>query len=107
MIASWDILTGSVDRGRPCRTGRFYRPEWLHDEYSGITLAMEASPNREFLALGSEDGYMFIYSTETGLPRGGEKPSSKHSAEVWRGSWFSAEFKDYLTNESREKAGVL
>ena len=84
MIATWDIPTGTVDRGKPCRTGMFYRPEWLGDEYCGTTLAMEVSPDREFLVMGSEDGYMFIYSTATGCPRRKEKPSSKHSAEVWR-----------------------
>ena len=62
-----------------------YRPEWLGQDCEGTTLTLEKSQNKEFVTLGSEDGYVFIYSAGTGLPRGKRKPSTKHSAEV---SWF-------------------
>ena len=59
-----------------------YRPGWLGQDCEGTTLALEMSQNKKFVALGSEDGYMFIYSAETGIPRGSTKPSTKHTTEV-------------------------
>ena len=82
MIIDWDIPSGMVDKKKPVRTGMLYRPSWLGDECRGITLAMEISHDKEFVAVGSEDGYLFIYSMQSGLPRGEEKPSTKHMAEV-------------------------
>ena len=77
----WDVLTGNTER-KPCRSGMFNRTEWVGQTCSGIVLALEVSPNRNFIVMGSEDGYMFIYSAETGMPREKEKPATKHSAEV-------------------------
>lgn len=85
----WDIVTGKCDQKtvrskeyKKTANGVMYRPEWLGQECEGTTLALEKSNDKEFVALGSEDGYMFIYNTETGLPRSNMKPSTKHSAEV-------------------------
>ena len=92
----WDVITGKCDqqivRSKNLKTanGMMYRPEWVGQECMGTTLAMEKSRNNQFVALGSEDGYMFIYSAETGLPRGTVKPSTKHSAEVGQGYWIKS-----------------
>ena len=82
LIIFWDVPSGMIDKKKPCRTGMLYRPSWLGEECWGTTLALENAPNRDFIAVGSEDGYLFIYNAETGMPRGEEKPATKHKAEV-------------------------
>ena len=83
-----DIVTGRCDQKTikiptyKTAYGMMYRPEWLGQECEGTSLTMERSQNNEFVALGSEDGYMFIYSSETGLARRNAKPSTMHTAEV-------------------------
>ena len=69
-----------------------YRPGWLGPDCQGTTLALERSPNKQFVTLGSEDGYMFVYSSETGLPMGTTKPSTTHTSEV---SFFQVTFMHY------------
>ena len=87
----WDILTGKCDQkivksqNYKTANGMMYRPEWLGQECEGTTLAMEKSPDNNFVTLGSEDGYLFIYNAETGLPPKEVKPSTKHTAEVGYG----------------------
>ena len=85
----WDIVTGKCDQKtvktkeyKKTANGMMYRPEWLGQECEGTTLTLEKSPDGQFVAAGSEDGYMFIYGAESGVPRGNIKPSSKHTAEV-------------------------
>ena len=43
---------------------------------------MVLSKDGRFLALGSEDGYLFIYHVDSGYPIGQKAPSTKHSASV-------------------------
>ncbi|KAK3612217.1 hypothetical protein CHS0354_039489 [Potamilus streckersoni] len=84
-IVFWDIPTGKCDQ-KPSKVdrakGMFYRPDWLGQECQGTSRAIVQSPNKEFLAVGSEDGYMFLYNTTTGLPLGHMKPPSCHTVEV-------------------------
>ncbi|KAL3876006.1 hypothetical protein ACJMK2_033895 [Sinanodonta woodiana] len=84
-VVFWDIPTGKCDQ-KPSKVdrvkGMFYRPDWLGQDCKGTSRAIVQSPNKEFLAVGSEDGYMFLYNTTTGLPLGHMKPSSCHTAEV-------------------------
>ena len=88
-VVFWDIVTGKCDQKtvrnkelKKTANGMMYRPEWLGQECEGTTEALEMSPDRQFVAAGSEDGYVFIYGVESGLPRRNVKPSSKHTAEV-------------------------
>lgn len=80
----WDIPTGKCDQkpSKVKKAGMFYRPHWLGPDCVGANSVFMESRNHKYLVCGSEDGYVFIYNSETGIPLGGAKPSSKHSAEV-------------------------
>lgn len=52
------------------------------DEIKGTSKAMVVSKDGRFLALGSEDGYLFIFHKESGYPIGQKAPATKHSASV-------------------------
>ncbi|XP_069125170.1 uncharacterized protein [Argopecten irradians] len=80
----WDIITGKCDQkvSKVEKKGMMYRPDWLGQDCKGTTLAITQSRNGKYTALGSEDGYLFVYSTDTGLPVQSKVPSSKHTAAV-------------------------
>lgn len=61
-----------------------YRPRWLENpnDVKGGSKAMEMSKDGHFLAVGSEDGYLFIYHTDSGIPVGEKAPTTKHTASV-------------------------
>ncbi|XP_053379122.1 uncharacterized WD repeat-containing protein alr2800-like [Mercenaria mercenaria] len=60
----------------------FFRLAWIRKECFGATRVVILSPDQKFLACGSDDGYVFVYNSETGLPVCNRKPLSKHNAEV-------------------------
>lgn len=80
----WDIPTGKCHRriGKTDKKGMFYRPNWLEQSCSGTSLTVAQSNNQAYIALGSEDGYLFIYTTNSGLPVEERAPTSKHTAAV-------------------------
>lgn len=61
-----------------------YRPRWLDNpnDVKGGSKAMEMSKDGHFLTVGSEDGFLFIYHTDSGIPVGQKAPATKHSASV-------------------------
>ena len=81
----WDIPTGGCDQ-KPVKNnkaaGMFYRPGWLGQQCRGTSNALAISSKHEFVVFGSEDGYLFIYDAETGVPRNNVKPSTCHKADV-------------------------
>ncbi|XP_062618888.1 NACHT domain- and WD repeat-containing protein 1-like [Saccostrea cucullata] len=88
-VVFWNI--SKVDAGscaqRTCKNKKYLmmnRPSWFDNPTNckGTTKAMVRSKDGMFLALGSEDGYLCIYSIETGYPIGEKLPSTKHSASV-------------------------
>lgn len=83
-VVFWDIPTGRCDRqpSKLQKVSMFFRPAWLGPECTGANRIFMQSADQKFLACGSDDGYMFVYNSETGLPVGNSKPSSKHNAEV-------------------------
>ncbi|XP_048764016.2 NACHT domain- and WD repeat-containing protein 1-like [Ostrea edulis] len=85
-VVFWDIPTGKCDQ-RVCKNkdkGMMYRPCWFEDMdgVKGTSKAMVQSKDGHLLALGSEDGYLFIYNVESGYPIGQKAPATKHSASV-------------------------
>ncbi|XP_033743447.1 uncharacterized protein LOC117329553 [Pecten maximus] len=83
-VLHWDIPTGKCDQkvSKVEKKGMMYRPDWLGQACKGTTLAITQSSNGKYTALGSEDGYVFVYNTDSGLPVQNIVPSSKHSATV-------------------------
>lgn len=83
-LVFWDIPTGKCDQklSKGSKDGMFYRPTWLGQSCTGANTVFMQSANQKYLACGSEDGYVFIYNSETGLPAEKRKPSTKHNAEV-------------------------
>ncbi|XP_061195706.1 uncharacterized protein LOC133203923 [Saccostrea echinata] len=88
-VVFWNI--SKVDSGtcnqRTCKNKKYfmmYRPSWFNnpEDCKGTTKAMVRSKDGKFLALGSEDGYLCIYSIDSGYPIGEKLPSTKHSASV-------------------------
>ncbi|XP_052687210.1 NACHT domain- and WD repeat-containing protein 1-like isoform X2 [Crassostrea angulata] len=85
-VVFWDIPTGKCDQ-KVCKNKNYsmmYRPCWFDepDAVKGTSKAMEISKNGSLLAVGSEDGYLFIYHTDSGYPAGQKAPATKHSASV-------------------------
>ncbi|XP_061198397.1 NACHT domain- and WD repeat-containing protein 1-like [Saccostrea echinata] len=85
-VVFWDIPTGKCDQ-RVCKNRNYsmmYRPCWFDnpDNCKGTSKAMVRSKDGKFLAMGSEDGYLCIYSIGSGYPIGEKLPSTKHSASV-------------------------
>ena len=59
----------------------FYRPDWVKAA-AGANVSLAPSPGNQLLAVGSEDGYMFVYEYESGMPVGMKAPATKHDAPV-------------------------
>ncbi|KAK7113453.1 hypothetical protein V1264_012740 [Littorina saxatilis] len=79
----WDIPTGKCDQrlSKSARKTMFYRPDWVKAS-AGANICTCRSPCNKLLAAGSEDGYMFVYENESGMPVCMKAPSSKHQAPV-------------------------
>ncbi|KAK7501922.1 hypothetical protein BaRGS_00006674 [Batillaria attramentaria] len=79
----WDIPTGKCDQrlSKQNRKTMFYRPEWVKAA-AGANISIARSPNNHLIAAGSEDGYMFVYEFESGMPLGLKAPTTKHQAPV-------------------------
>ncbi|KAL8575770.1 hypothetical protein ACOMHN_004957 [Nucella lapillus] len=82
-IVFWDIPTGKCDQriSKSARKTMFYRPDYVRSA-AGANISVAPSPQKNFLAAGSEDGYMFVYEYESGLPVGMKAPATKHQAPV-------------------------
>ena len=82
----WDIPTGKCDQriGKSSRKTMFYRPDWVKAA-AGANVSLAPSPGNQLLAVGSEDGYMFVYEYESGMPVGMKAPATKHDAPVREG----------------------
>ncbi|XP_045212433.2 NACHT and WD repeat domain-containing protein 2-like [Mercenaria mercenaria] len=83
-IVFWDITSGTCDR-KPSKVQRspmFCRPAWIGKECMGATRVFSHSIDQKYVACGSDDGYVFVYNSDTGLPVCNRKPLSKHNAEV-------------------------
>jgi hypothetical protein len=82
-IIFWDIPTGKCDQrnNRSTRKGMFYRPDWVKAA-SGANIAIAKSSSKNLMAVGSEDGYMFVYEHESGMPVCMKGPATKHQAPV-------------------------
>lgn len=80
----WEIPTGKCDQktSRDVKEVMFYRPAWLGQDCKGQSTCMEVDPRCSFVAVGSEDGYMFVYGFTTGIPVGKRKPATKHNGKV-------------------------
>lgn len=79
-------MIGKCDQ-KVCKNKKYsmmYRPCWFDepDAVKGTSKAMEISKDSRLLAVGSEDGYLFIYHTDSGYPAGQKVPATKHSASV-------------------------
>jgi len=59
-----------------------YRPDWCGENCVGINTCYAQAKGHDFLAVGSQDGYLIVYGAESGLPRGLTAPSTRHRAEV-------------------------
>ncbi|XP_021358901.1 NACHT domain- and WD repeat-containing protein 1-like isoform X2 [Mizuhopecten yessoensis] len=83
-VLFWDIPTGKCDQkvSKVEKKGMMYRPDWMGQDCKGTTLTITQSVNGKYVALGSEDGYLFVYHTDSGLPVQNMAPSSKHTATV-------------------------
>ncbi|XP_052688159.1 NACHT domain- and WD repeat-containing protein 1-like isoform X1 [Crassostrea angulata] len=85
-VIFWDMPTGRCDQ-KVCKSKNYsmmYRPRWLENpnDVKGGSKAMEMSKDGHFLAVGSEDGYLFIYHTDSGIPVREKAPATKHTASV-------------------------
>lgn len=90
MIASgssvllWDIPTGKCDQAiakTVFRKAMFMRADWL-ENCTGTSTIIVRSPNHKFIVIGSEDGYVFLYRTDNGMPIQMKAPDTKHEAPV-------------------------
>ena len=79
----WDIPTGKCDQrmSKSARKTMFYRPDWVKAA-AGANICTAVCPGNHLLAAGSEDGYMFVYENESGMPVGMKAPATKHQAPV-------------------------
>ncbi|XP_059176942.1 uncharacterized protein LOC131956487 [Physella acuta] len=83
-VLFWDIPTGNCDH-MMCKSPRqtkMYRPDWLGQECVGSNDVITMSRCRKYVAVGSRDGYLFVYDGETGMPAGMKAPASKHPSPV-------------------------
>ncbi|XP_048248137.1 NACHT domain- and WD repeat-containing protein 1-like isoform X1 [Haliotis rufescens] len=81
----WDIPTGKCDQqmSKGKKLVMVYRPDWTGDsQCKGANTCFVHPPKQQFLAVGSEDGYLIIYGFESGLPVGMKAPPTKHNKEV-------------------------
>jgi len=80
----WDIPTGKCDQkhSKSMKAASFYRPTWLGQDCAGTSRVLEVDPNCGFVAVGSDDGYVFSYDYKSGLPPGHKKPATKHNGKV-------------------------
>ncbi|XP_063447169.1 NACHT domain- and WD repeat-containing protein 1-like [Mytilus trossulus] len=81
-VCFWDIPTGKCDYRiiKKEKLGFLYQPK--HLEEPPYILNMECSQDGLCVAGGSEEGYMLIWETKTGLPAGGNEPKKRHLASV-------------------------
>ncbi|XP_046576157.1 NACHT and WD repeat domain-containing protein 2-like [Haliotis rubra] len=81
----WDIPTGKCDQqmSKGKKLGMVYRPDWAGEsQCKGANTCFVQPPKQQFLAVGSEDGYLIIYGFESGLPVGMKAPPTKHNKAV-------------------------
>ncbi|XP_041365002.1 uncharacterized protein LOC121380241 [Gigantopelta aegis] len=84
-VIFWDIPTGKCDQwmSKSKKLVMLYRPDWTGgDRCTGVNTCLSQSRDKTFIAVGSEDGYLFIYNSESGLPVGMKAPSTKHPSMV-------------------------
>ncbi|XP_053389724.1 uncharacterized protein LOC123563616 [Mercenaria mercenaria] len=84
-IVFWDIPTGRCDRNKPSKLQKkpmFYRPAWIGRGNTVATRLVVQSADKKYVICGSDDGYVFVYDSQTGLPVCNRKPLSKHNAKV-------------------------
>ncbi|GFO39254.1 NACHT and WD repeat domain-containing protein 1 [Plakobranchus ocellatus] len=83
-VMFWDIPTGNCDQlmDKGSRKTKMYRPNWLGQECQGANMVFAASSDKRYIAVGSEDGYVFINGAESGMPVGMKAPSVRHPSPV-------------------------
>lgn len=83
-VIFWDIPTGKCDQRvtKGDKKGMMYRPDWIGQECKGTSKALTKSKNGKLVAVGSDDGYVFIWSSDTGFPVEKKVPATKHTAPV-------------------------
>ncbi|XP_069125172.1 protein qui-1-like [Argopecten irradians] len=83
-VLFWDIPTGKCDKkiSKVERKGMVTRPEWLAQDVNSTPITLVISSNGKHLALGLEEGYVFLFSTETGQPITKKSSCSKHATSV-------------------------
>lgn len=85
-VVFWDIPTGKCDQKHSKKNAKetmFYRPAWLGQDCLGTSHVLEVDPAQTFVAVGSDDGYVFAYDFITGLPPGRKRPAVKHNGKVY------------------------
>uniref|UniRef100_A0A2C9K456 DUF4062 domain-containing protein n=1 Tax=Biomphalaria glabrata TaxID=6526 RepID=A0A2C9K456_BIOGL len=83
-VVFWDIPTGNCDQ-MMCKSPRktkMYRPDWLGQDCVGSNDIITMSTDRRYVAVGSQDGYVFVYDGESGMPVGMKAPTSRHPSPV-------------------------
>ncbi|GFR74146.1 NACHT and WD repeat domain-containing protein 1 [Elysia marginata] len=83
-VMFWDIPTGNCDQtiDKASRKTKMYRPNWLGQECQGVNMVFASSPDKHYIAVGSEDGYVFVNGWESGMPVGMKAPSARHASPV-------------------------
>ena len=83
-VMFWDIPTGNCDQmmDKASRKTKMYRPNWLGQECQGVNMVFASSPDKHYVAVGSEDGYVFVNGAESGMPVGMKAPSARHASPV-------------------------
>lgn len=83
-VICWDIPTGRCDQSLSKKTRKttMYRPDWLGQHCVGDNDVVCMSFDNIYTAVGSQDGYVFVYEAESGMPVGMKAPSSKHPSPV-------------------------
>ncbi|KAL5018770.1 hypothetical protein ScPMuIL_004492 [Solemya velum] len=84
VIVVWDIPTGKCDEklSKLNRIRMMCRNYWVGDNCDGKCTCIAYSSNQKYVVIGSEDGYVFIYDFEAGLPVKRRCPSTRHSSQV-------------------------
>lgn len=86
-VCFWDIPTGRCDQmiTKSGRHGMFYNPSWLgggDNDATAYATTIVQSDDRNFVVLGSDDGYVTTYRAESGAPVGMKAPITKHHVPV-------------------------
>ena len=84
-VIFWDIPSSKCDQwmSKSKKLVMLYRPDWTGgDKCTGSTVCLAQSRDGTFIAVGSQDGYLFVYNSESGLPVGMKAPSTKHPSMV-------------------------